>query len=190
MRSWGRDGGSECRCRVGEKSDCPLRLRALRWVSFPPSPSLIPTFLLSYHSLKSCLCVGSFFMPFSLSFFYLTSSSLLFPSFQSPLLCFHPMPQRLDSLKQLQCVLLNIYSLMLWEPLTGRNCIWWIWKYLNTLFAFLPVCSKPHGHSAPLRLEFWWQQLWWCILWFASSLDISGNLDWYNKAGHLTALCC
>lgn len=40
----GRDGGSECRCRGGEQSERCLRLRALRWVSFPPDPNL-PTFL-------------------------------------------------------------------------------------------------------------------------------------------------
>lgn len=48
-RRWGpgegRDGGSGCRCRVGEKSDCRLRLQALWWVFF--FPFLIPTFLLS-----------------------------------------------------------------------------------------------------------------------------------------------
>lgn len=72
----------------------------------PPSPRLIPTFLLSYHSLKSSLCVGSFFKPFSLSCFLpdlLFSPHLLFPCFQSPLLCFHPHASEAGhSLRQMQ----------------------------------------------------------------------------------------
>lgn len=123
VRNWGRDGASECRCGVREKSDCRLRQQALRWVSFSPSPALIPTFPLSYNSLKSSLCVGSFFMPFSLSIFLpdlLFSPYLLVPSFQSPLLCFHP---HASESYAIAVGSLNICSLLLWEPSAGRNCI-------------------------------------------------------------------